>query len=236
MSRRLIYVSLSVVVVMWGGAFVAIKILLRHASAPTIALFRFSLTTAGLVLITAFLRPPRRPIAGPDRKKIVLMGLCGVSGYHLSLNFGERFVSANVAALIVMSMPVMVAIMSRFLLGEVVNAAKVGGIVLALAGVVVLVLWSSAGGELSVRSVGGAAVTALAPLSWAIYTVTSKPLVAKYHPLYLSTLALSLGTLMLTPFAIVPAIHDVAGLTLSDWGWLLFLGLGCTAFAYAIGF
>jgi hypothetical protein len=50
-SPRLIYASLSLVVAMWGGAFVAIKILLRHASVWTMAQLRFTLTVLGLLAI-----------------------------------------------------------------------------------------------------------------------------------------------------------------------------------------
>ncbi len=164
------------------------------------------------------------------------MGFSGVAAYHLSLNFGERFVSAEVASLIVMSMPVMVAVMARFVLDEDASGATFAGIGLALAGVVVLVLWGTPGANVSIRNAGGAAVTALAPLSWAIYTVTSKPMVSRYDPLYLSTVALGLGTAMLVPFAIVPTVRDVGHLTLADWGWLAFLGFGCSAFAYVVWF
>lgn len=232
MDRRRVYLQLCLVVTMWSGAFVGIKVLLDHASIWTIALLRFGLTTVGLVVAMALLRPQTRRIDREDVPWFLLLGLTGVSAYHLSLNYGERFISANVAPLIIASMPVMTALLARAFLGEEVSRTKWAGIGLAVGGVTVLVLWGTPDADLSVRSVGGAAVTAIAPLAWAVYTTVSKGLVGKYGALPLATWALGLGTLMLVPFAIVPTARDVGDLTLGDWGWVAFLGFGCSALAY----
>jgi drug/metabolite transporter (DMT)-like permease len=234
--RRRIYLQLSLVVLLWSGAFVGIKVLLEHVSIWTIAFLRFALTTAGLALAMAVLRPRTHRIERAHVPWFLLLGLTGVSAYHLSLNFGERYISANVAALIVASMPVMTAILARTFLGEEISPTKWGGIALAVAGVVVLVLWGTPEADLTVRSAGGAAVTALAPLSWAVYTIVSKRLVHVYGPLPLATYALGLGTLMLAPFAIGPTLSDLPNLTPSDWAWIAFLGLGCSALAYVLWF
>ncbi len=237
MDRRRISLQLSLVVFMWSGAFVAIKILLDHgASIWTIALLRFVLTTTGLTATMAFLRPAQPRIARRHLPWLVLMGFTGVAAYHLSLNFGERYISANVASLVITSMPVMTAILARVFLREAVSVTRWGGIALAGAGVVVLVLWGTPDAELTVRNAGGAAVTALAPLSWAVYTIVSKRLVGTYGALPLATWALGLGTAMLAPIAIGPTLRDLPNLSLGDWGWVAFLGFGCSALAYVIWF
>ncbi len=234
--RRLIFALLSVVMVLWGGAFVAIRILVGHASALTVALLRFSLTTIGLLVVTSIVRPERRPIERADRGRVLLVALTGVAIYHLSLNYGEHFISASVAALIVASMPVMVALLSRLFLEEEIGPTKWAGIGVALSGVVVLVLWATPGVRLTVTNGFGAAVTALSPLAWAVYTVVGKPLVGKYGALRLTTIAMALGTLLLAPAALPSTIQDIGRLSMSDWAWLAFLAFGCSTFAYAVWF
>lgn len=225
---------MSSVVVLWGGAFVAIRILVADASIWTVTFLRFVLTTAGLLAALAVVRPRRRRIERGDRGKLLVLAITGVAAYHLSLNYGERFVSANVAALIVSSMPVMVAVMSRLVLDEEISATKWAGIVLALAGVGLLVAKGTPAAELSVGSGLGAAVTAIAPISWAIYTVSGKSLVAKYGALPLTTWAMGLGTLLIAPFALGPTLADLPDLSPSDWGWIVYLALLCSTFAYTI--
>lgn len=236
MSRRLIYLALVVVVTMWGGAFTAIRILVRHASVFTVGFVRFVLTTFGLLLVMAVVRPERRRIEPADRPKVLLLAATGVAIYHLSLNYGEHFVSANVASLIVASMPVMVALLTRFWLKDRLSPTKWAGILVALGGVAVLVTKGTPGAALHIRNVGGAAIVALAPLSWAIYTIVSKPLVTKYGPLPLLTIAVGLGTLLLAPVGVPSTLHDLGRLSLGDWGWLCFLAFACSTFAYAIWF
>jgi len=231
-SRRVVYALMTSVVCLWGGAFIAIRILVRDASPYTVTLLRFVLTTAGLLVTLALVRPEKRRLEPRDRGALVLIAVTGVGVYHLALNYGEQYVSASVAALIVASFPVMVAIGSRLVLDERITRTKWTGIGLALLGVVILVLWGTPGAELSIEF--GAAVTALAPLAWTVYTIAGKPLVAKYGALRLTTWAMGLGTLLVTPFAIGPTLADLPGLSLSDWGWLAFLAFLCSTYAYTI--
>ena len=233
-SRRLVYLLMSCVVTLWGGAFVAIRILVRHASPYTVTLLRFALTTAGLLVVSAIVRPDHPRLERRDRGRLVVLAITGVAVYHLSLNYGERFVSATVASLIVASFPVLVALGARLVLKETIGPRKWAGIALALAGVVILVLWGTPGAELSIEKGLGAAVTILAPLAWTVYTIGGKPMVRRYGALPLTTWAMSLGTLLVAPLAIGPTLRDVSGLTLGDWGWLAFLAFLCSVFAYTV--
>jgi len=233
-SRRVVYALMTSVVCLWGGAFIAIRILVQQASPYTVTLLRFVLTTAGLLVALAVVRPEKRRLDPEDRGKLVLLAVMGVAVYHLALNYGEQFVSASVAALIVASFPVMVAISSRIVLKEQIGSTKWAGIALAFLGVVILVLWGTPGAELSIAGGLGAAVTALAPLAWTVYTIAGKPLVAKYGALRLTTWAMGLGTLLVAPFAIGPTLEDLPRLSISDWGWLAFLAYLCSTYAYTI--
>jgi drug/metabolite transporter (DMT)-like permease len=234
--RHLLPVLLGTVIALWGGAFVAIRIVVRDASPLTVGFIRFVLTSAGLIVVTAVVRPPRRPLDRSDWPKVLLLGVCGVGVYHLSLNYGEQFVSADLASLIVAAMPVMVALLSRAVLHEEVNATRWAGIGIALAGVVVLIFLGTGGEQVRVDSLTGAAVVVLAPTAWAIYTVVSKPLVAKYGALRLTTIAMVTGTLLIAPIGVPESLSEIGHLTLSDWGWLAFLAFGCSTYAYTVWF
>lgn len=235
MPRRALYLLLAAVVVQWGLAFVGIRILVEHASAVTVALLRFVIASAALAALMASSRERYPRVERRDRGKVLLMAVLGVSVYHLFLNYGEHFVSAGVASLIVASMPVTAALLSGAVLKERIGGAKAAGIGLALAGVAVLVLGGT-GADLEVRSLGGALAVAMAPLSFAVYTVIAKPLVPRYGALGLTAATMILGTALLAPFALWTALGDLPRLSAADWGWLAFLGVGCSAFAYWVWF
>lgn len=234
LRRRLVYLLLALLVVFWAGAFVAIRILVEHASALTIAFIRFVLTTGGLVAVMAVARPERPRIEPGDRGRVAVLALTGVGVYHLALNYGEHFVSASVASLIVASMPVMVALLSPVLVDERPDRTEWAGILIALLGVAVLILRGTPGAEIRVDSVGGAAVIAIAPVSWAVYTLVGKPLVPKYGALYLTTITVGVGTVMLAVVALPSTVRDLPRLTLGDWGWLAFLAFACSVYGYTV--
>lgn len=234
MGRRGYHALLLTVVLQWGLAFVAIKVLLEQASPLALTMYRFAITGAAFAVLMAVWPAARARIERRDLGRIAAMALAGVGGYHLALNYGQQFVSAGVAALIVASMPVMVAVLSNRLLGERIAPARRVGIGAALVGVAVLTLLGTRGVRLEVASVSGAAVVVLSPLCWAVYTVLAKPLVARYGGLPVAAITMTSGTLLITPFALPAAIADLRRLNASDWAWIAFLAVGCTVYAYAV--
>lgn len=234
MGRRTVHVLLLSVVLQWGLAFVAIKLVLDHASPIALTMLRFAITAAAFGVIMAVWPRSRARLERRDLGRLGVMAVAGVGGYHLALNYGEQFVSAGVASLIIASMPVMVAILSARFLRERITPTKRLGIGIALAGVVVLTLLGTPGARLEVQSVTGALVTVLSPICWSVYTVLAKPLVARYGPLPVTATTMIAGTLLIAPLGVPATVGDLGRLDASDWGWLAFLALGCTVYAYIV--
>ncbi len=224
--------SLLGVAALWGGAFVAIRSLdaSGRISAATITLLRFALTSLVMVPIV-IARPPR--VARRDWWRVGLMAVLGGLVYHLSLNEGERFVSAGVSSLIVAAAPVLVAILAVRFLGERMTPLRAAGIALAMAGVAILIVWGS-GGSLEVRNLIGALLVMVSPLAWAVSTIVGKPAAQRYDPIALTALTMVLGTVVIVPFTVSAAIHDVPGLAAGDWFQLAYLAFACTALAYLV--
>jgi drug/metabolite transporter (DMT)-like permease len=57
-----LFTLLALVVVVWGGAFVAIRELVQHASVGSVALLRFLLTMVGLLIAMVVVRPHGPPL------------------------------------------------------------------------------------------------------------------------------------------------------------------------------
>jgi drug/metabolite transporter (DMT)-like permease len=99
-----------------SSAFVAIRIAIPHLIAAGRTLAR--LLIASLVLAAAApLLKVRRPERA-DLPPLVGCGLCGMAGYQLLLNAGERTVPAGTANLLVNTSPVIAALLAWRLLRE----------------------------------------------------------------------------------------------------------------------
>ena len=232
---RLAILSMTLVTIAWGGAFVGIKVLLRTVNYIDLTLLRFLFSSLILLALLPRYKPEVR-LQRSDWGLIVLLGALGVGGYHLSLNFGERTVSAGVASLIISAVPVMVAILAPFFIGEKSSRRKTLGILVALLGVVILIVRGTPGVELEVGSLVGAAVIAIAPLSWAFNTVLSRPLTSRIGATPITILMILAGTAMILPLARSSTVEVMAVMTLAEWAWLAYLVVPCTVGGYLIWF
>jgi drug/metabolite transporter (DMT)-like permease len=225
--------SLLGVTIVWGGAFVGIKVLLRSLSYVDLTLLRFLGTSAIFLAILPLIRGESR-LRARDLPMLTFLGALGVGAYHLSINFGERTVSPSVAALIVSSVPVLVALLSVPVLSERLNPRKSAGIVVALAGVAVLTAMGTPGVEFRIDNLAGAGVTVIAPAAWALNTVYSKQLVARLGPSRLTVYSVILGTILLLPLVRAETFEAAGRLSAVEWFWLLWLIIPCSVAGYLV--
>lgn len=224
-------VALLAVVVVWGVAFSGIKILLRDVGPYSLTWGRLVLASLAYTVVLPFVPQQDVHRERGDVLRLVLLGVFGAAGYHLAVNWGEQYVSAGLASLVVACMPAMVAVLATFYLKEHLSRRGAAGLVIAFAGVGVLAL--SGEGALEARSLAGVLVTLLAPISWSIYTILSKPLAARYDGVRLNVIGAWVGVLVVLPFA-APDLHELTRLGLDGWLWMLYLGSFSTAGSYIV--
>ncbi|HVE91156.1 MAG TPA: DMT family transporter [Actinomycetota bacterium] len=217
------------VIAVWGAAFSGIKFLLQDLSAGALTAGRLLIAAVTYLLMLPFVRGPAPDRRKGDLLKLVSVGVFGSAAYHLAINWGEQYVSAGVASLLVATMPVMVAVAAAVLLRESFGVRRAAGVAVAFAGVGLLVAASGQG--LQARSVRGVLVTMIAPVAWALYTLVSKPLAARYDGVRLNLTGAWVGALVLAPFAVREA-SSFASLDAAAWSWLIYLGVLSTAVSY----
>jgi len=214
----------------WGYAFIGIKIALKYLPPFQLAFIRFFLASLlALALILTFKSKKASGfLKGLNWGKVFLISFFGMGGYHLSLNAGEVFTSPSLASLIVFTSPVFTLGLSHWYLKERIGWNKFLGVILAFTGVFWLYFFNS---ELKSSVWWGPLVILLAPLSWSIYTVFSKPLLQKYDPLLYSLLSLVLGTLQLLPLILFfPLSPYLFLIKLNGWIQIFILAGLCSFF------
>jgi drug/metabolite transporter (DMT)-like permease len=176
-------------------------------------------------LATGALRSTLRP---RDWGVVVLLGLFGNTLFHSLLIMGVHRTSPGHAAILVALSPVLAVLLARLLYGEPVGAWRMGGIALGFLGVALIVMRGSHGAA----STLGDLLSLAASLSWALYTVVGKRLLARATPLAVTTWATLIGVIPLLPFG-VPGLRDVrwAALTSGQWLLLAYLSAGTIALA-----
>jgi drug/metabolite transporter (DMT)-like permease len=169
--------------VIWGGTIPAIKYLLRTLEPTDVLLLRIGGASIIFLVILAAQGKAAIPLTKRDAGELLVLGILGITVMNLALINGQKLIPAALASLIVTSNPVFTAVFSRIITGEALTSRKVGGIALASLGFLIVLLFGSGNeAELSADHVKGMLIVAIAPFSWAFYTVLTKPYTTRYPP------------------------------------------------------
>jgi drug/metabolite transporter (DMT)-like permease len=225
------HVSLLLVVIVWAGAFSAIKVLLDHGTAAEdIAILRYLVAAPGFAFL--LWRAGGLPgLSRPDALRILAAGALVVAGYHISLNVGERYTTAGTAALVVALAPAMTVALALGIRLERFSRGRMIGIAIAFAGVAVVVLLGS-GETISLEATKGPLIVLGAPLAFALYNVLLLPLFRRYGVLALTAATSLAGMVALVPFARRSTYDGLGGTTAGDLALVLYLGIICTFLGY----
>jgi drug/metabolite transporter (DMT)-like permease len=219
------------VVVLWAGAFAAIKQLLDAGlSSPQIAGIRFLMAAPGFAYL--LYRAGGLPaITRRDLARIAVAGLCWVAIYHLALNQGELHTTSGTSAVIVGTAPGMTLGLAVLLGLERFSVWRLAGLAIAFSGVVVAVTLGSGQG-LTIGNLTGPLLVLVAAASFAVYNVIVKPLMARADTIAISSAASLIGMLPLLPLLGSSGGGDLGSLSAGSWLLLAYLGLACTLFGY----
>jgi drug/metabolite transporter (DMT)-like permease len=181
---------------------------------------------AGLCLTGRWPRLSRR-----EWRTVALVGIAGHAAFHLCLVGALALTTPAHAALFVNLTPLFATLLAAVTLGERLGIRQLAGVLLALAGLGVIV----GRGDLTGGTLLGDLLSVGCALAWTVYSVAAKPLLAVHPPLQITALALILGT---PPLLLVggPALLAVPWTSLGPGTWLLlaYLSVGTIIVAYVL--
>ncbi|HDI11852.1 MAG TPA: DMT family transporter [Candidatus Acetothermia bacterium] len=190
-----IWAAVAAMLLFWASAFAGIRNALSAFPPGELALLRFLFASATLGLLIMFRRPSLPRLR--DLPMIFLLGLLGITVYHLCLNWGEVVVTAGAASLLIASAPMFTALLAAWMLGERLSPRGWLGIVIGFLGVGLITLGEGQAFRLEPRAL----VIVLASISTSLYTVLQKKYIVRYPPLVFTTYVVWAGTLPLFFFA-----------------------------------
>lgn len=219
----------------WGTTGATMTLLAREAAAsPLLVGWARMVVAAPALGVAAGLAGRGRPAAwrARDAGACLVLG-AAMAAYQVCYFLAVTLIGVAVTALLaICSAPVMIAALAALVLGERLTPAGARSLALAVAGAALLVAGPRGPGRVTGDLAAGALLALGAGLSYAVYAVAAKRLLARMPPLLATAATFTLAALLLSPvLAVVPAVRAPLG---AGWPLLLYLGLGPTAGAYLL--
>lgn len=198
-----IYALMILNTVVWGGTFIAGRIMEPGANPVVSAFIRFLIATILLVLLCLVTKQPLRL---PGRKIVglqILLGFIGIFFYTIMFHLGMQTVPAGKAAVIVTTSPIFITIMAAVFYKERMTPIKALGIIMAVAGTVIVISRGDVAGLFGGGFSFGEGILLLCALSWATFVIIGKLVLKQLTPMISITWSSIIGTAMLLPAALL---------------------------------
>ena len=228
------YLKLTGAMFMWGGTWIAGRIIAQELSAPLAApAIRFLL--AGLVLAGVALLGEGhipRPQNGREWGVVTGLAITGIFLYALCFFYGLKHISAGRGALVVALTPVVVALAAWFLGQERMTPVKLAGVAIAMLGCLTVI---GKGNPLALLhgAVGiGEWLILGCVLCWTAYTFIGRRATKTLSPLAAKLWASLIGSLLIGITALLQGGSELMAWSWQVWASVVFLAIGGTALAF----
>lgn len=222
--------ALILAMVLWGGAFVAMKFAVL-AYPPFFVVFgRLFVASVMFCLIMPRIKP--QGLSWKDVKLMLLMSFFEPCLYFLCEGYALKYTSAGLASLIVSAMPLMVGLAAAFFLGEDLSVTTITGFIVAMGGVAVLTLAGRPDFH-SPNPLLGNALEFLAMIMGTGYVLFARSLSRRCGPLFMAAVQSFTGTLFFMPLALWQVRKYGLNWDPCAAGAILFLGIMVNAVAYS---
>jgi drug/metabolite transporter (DMT)-like permease len=210
------------VCLIWGLNFSVTKFALEQIPPLPFTAIRFAAASLLLWVVLRLTEGPIRTATG-GVKILVILGLVGNTCYQLAFTVGLSQTTATNSALILSTMPTVVALLAGALGLERITSRMWVGIALGTLGVILVIAIRGVG--FHAKTIPGDLLTVLAVLCWAGYTVGLRRVPAGISPLRVTTVT----TLAGTPVLILAGIPGMLRLSWDAVGVDTWLALGYAA-------
>lgn len=240
MKNLLVHLKLIFVVIVWGFGWPAGRVIAQDIAPFAASWIRY---VVAVVLFLVYLRFSNQwmiPTRG-EWRRIVWIGFFSTCVYQAFFMTGMKFTAAGDASLMITFNPFFTAVLAIFFLKEAMHWRLAAGILLGLAGVTVLFLYSPNVDIPFYERALGDLLIAGAALAWACNTIQMKIAMTEpsedsdrcLTPLQLTVWSSVTGFAMLTPIAAVEtAIVGIPEPSFYGWVSILFLAIFSTVVSY----
>ena len=207
--RWLPYAALAVIALVWGASFLFIKVAVQDMSPTVLVLIR---STSGFLALAVLMIALRRGLFPNARRRLLPFAVMAITGGvfpWLAIAWGEERISSGLASILNATTPLWAAILVYWVIPiERPSPINYAGVLIGLAGVVVLVLPDLTAGGMRGDLVGVAAVL-LASVSYAVSALYQRRNLRGVNVFEANLGQLAFTALFILPLAVpsVPGAH-----------------------------
>jgi drug/metabolite transporter (DMT)-like permease len=227
------HLALFLVNVLYGAGHIIAKGVMPEFLTPSVFIF---LRVSGAVIffwILALLYNNFK-IQLKDIPLFILCGIFGVAVNQLFFFHGLNLSSSFNSGIIMSMNPIMVGILSYFLLKEKPTLIKIAGVLLGASGAILLTLKGAVGNG---DSIIGDLFLIINAMSYALYLVLAKPLMSRYAPITVITWVFTFGLFFVCIFpSTIPDLvqTDFASIPSEIYLKIVYIIVGVTFFTYLL--
>ena len=226
-----IHGALALVAILFSSNYIISKLAMNSFSPMTFAYLRI---LGAAVVLNAILRDNgAAPLSRDQTLRLILYSILGVVLNQSLFLAGLALTSAHVAAILITSIPIFALAAAMILGRERGTPAKIGGIALAAAGALLVV--GAEGFEGAFRSLVGDLLILGNSLSFALYLVLSKPMMAHLSARRVIGRMFTIAAIAMVPIAAWPmATERWSAIPERAWIALVLVIVGPTVAAYLL--
>jgi len=231
-SKAYRYLLILLAIIFWGTSFVATKTVLHEIKPVTIIILRLILAS---VLLTIIALSTKRKFSINLKSHGWIFILALVAVFHLWIQVtGLQYTTAANTGWIIGTAPIFMAILGFVFYKEKVTLFQFAGIVVAIAGLLLLI------GKGDITTIGlienkGDLLVLGSAFTWGVYSMVNKKISLSYSPLMTILYLFLMMAVIIIPFNLnSETINSVINLSPISWMWILFLGIFCSGVAYVI--
>jgi drug/metabolite transporter (DMT)-like permease len=193
---RLLFVTL-----VWGVNFAFVKFALTDFLPLSFTIVRFFVAALFLAAVMFVTKEPFS-IERRDLPAIVKLGFIGITLYNIFFMYGLKYTTASHSALFISLSPLFAVLLQAGSGKERLTPAIALGILLASAGVYLVISGRQGGFSFTASGLTGDLLTLCASVLWALYTLKAKPLLEKYSALKITAASMAAGSVLLLPIGL----------------------------------
>lgn len=196
------YILLSLTSLFWAGNIVIGRFASTHVPPVALTSFRWGLAFLILLPFSAPHLARDWPVIRRNIGILAIFAFTGNAAYHVLAYYGLHFTEAINVLLLQSTGPLQVALFSLILFGDRLSAGQAGGILISLAGVIIIICRGDIDYLLGIGFNRGDIAVLIALVFYSFYTALM-PKRPATHPLSFLAVTMGSGTILLVPLLIM---------------------------------
>jgi drug/metabolite transporter (DMT)-like permease len=222
-------------ITLWGLSFVATRVALQEVAPLPLIAARLVLGLGFLLALLAA-RGELRELARVPRLPLAALGFFGIS-FHLVLQaYALRLTSAVHTGWLIGLIPIWSALLAARFLGERLTGGRILGLALGFGGALLVITRGRLDATtLALPGARGDLLILLSTVNWAAYTIAGRSVMQRVRPRAATAFMFAVGLATVLPLALATAGPQAFGhWSARAWAAVLFLGVGCSGFAFLL--